>query len=360
MAMDHRTKTELDIAARRVFGYMTADRFAGDWGMDIDEFDWNPGVGLISLAYYHEYNGSPAALDYLKEWMHKNMHKGGVVRAVNTTAAFGVYPLLYERTGDKKYLNEAVTHADWLMTQACRAENGAFQHSFNTVESYETLRGQIWADTIFMACLFLAKTARLTDNKEYAQEAVHQLELHLEALQSPENGLLYHGYSSILDNHMSGILWARGNAWIAVGLPAIAAEVDRLAELPAALIARYVKMIDGLIAVQGQHGMWHTVLTNPLSYAESSATAGIACGIVFSVLRGILPQSYLKYADAAANSLIPCIDAEGMVAGVSGGTPIMENEAEYKEIPRYPTLYGQGLTLMLLAMLETVFDKREA
>ena len=90
MAMDYRTKTELDIAARRVLGYMTAGRFAGDWGMDIDHFDWNPGVGLISLAYYHEYNGSPAALEFLKEWMRKNMQKGGVVRAVNTTAAFRV------------------------------------------------------------------------------------------------------------------------------------------------------------------------------------------------------------------------------------------------------------------------------
>jgi len=43
------------------------------------------------------------------------------------------------------------------------------------------------------------------------------------------------------------------------------------------------------------------------------------------------------------------IDANGTVTSVSGGTPIMNTIEEYNRLSRYPTLYGQGLTLMLLA-----------
>ena len=34
--------------------------------------------------------------------------------------------------------------------------------------------------------------------------------------------------------------------------------------------------------------------------------------------------------------------------GVSGGTPIMPTIDAYGKLTRYPTLYGQGLTLMML------------
>jgi unsaturated rhamnogalacturonyl hydrolase len=37
-----------------------------------------------------------------------------------------------------------------------------------------------------------------------------------------------------------------------------------------------------------------------------------------------------------------------MVTSVSGGTPIMQTIDEYNQLTRYPTLYGQGLSLFLL------------
>ena len=43
------------------------------------------------------------------------------------------------------------------------------------------------------------------------------------------------------------------------------------------------------------------------------------------------------------------INPEGAVEGVSGGTPIMPTIDAYGKLTRYPTLYGQGLTLLMLS-----------
>jgi unsaturated rhamnogalacturonyl hydrolase len=50
----------------------------------------------------------------------------------------------------------------------------------------------------------------------------------------------------------------------------------------------------------------------------------------------------------ALEGVLQKVDADGAVTGVSGGTPIMNTIEEYNMLSRYPTLYGQGLTLMLL------------
>ncbi|BBH19398.1 hypothetical protein Back11_07430 [Paenibacillus baekrokdamisoli] len=39
---------------------------------------------------------------------------------------------------------------------------------------------------------------------------------------------------------------------------------------------------------------------------------------------------------------------DGAVDGVSGGTPVLASIEAYNEVPVFPTLYGQGLTLLLL------------
>ncbi len=49
------------------------------------------------------------------------------------------------------------------------------------------------------------------------------------------------------------------------------------------------------------------------------------------------------------NAVLVQIEADGTV-GVSGGTPVMPSIEAYQEIPCYPSLYGQGLTLILLSL----------
>jgi unsaturated rhamnogalacturonyl hydrolase len=52
--------------------------------------------------------------------------------------------------------------------------------------------------------------------------------------------------------------------------------------------------------------------------------------------------------EKALDGLIQMIAPDGAVTSVSGGTPIMKTIEEYDKLSRFPTLYGQGLTLMLI------------
>ncbi|SFB58292.1 hypothetical protein SAMN05216312_114200 [Cohnella sp. OV330] len=76
----------LSMLANRVFTFMIADQseqadkvirnaancHAGDWGMDIHHWDWNPGVGLIAMSGYYDASREEKAHAYLLEWVRNN------------------------------------------------------------------------------------------------------------------------------------------------------------------------------------------------------------------------------------------------------------------------------------------------
>jgi unsaturated rhamnogalacturonyl hydrolase len=220
---------------------------------------------------------------------------------------------------------------------------GAFQHGGNLTE-------EIWADTIFMVVLFLSRLARLTGNLDIAREAANQLLLHLQYLQDPETGVLFHGYFCQHKNHQSAARWTRGNAWITVGTPLILDEIQNMLTVPEEIITRWKRLVDGLIRYQAPNGLWHTVMDYPDFYQETSGSAGIACGILKGIHRGLIPASpYINHVEKTITGVLGKVTPDGMVDGVSGGTPIMKTIDEYNQLSRYPTLYGQGLSLMLLS-----------
>lgn len=73
-----------------------------------------------------------------------------------------------------------------------------------------------------------------------------------------------------------------------------------------------------------------------------------------AVRQGLLDADYLNAAYLAAEAILLKIKPSGEVMGVSGGTPIMPSIEAYNEIACYPTLYGQGLVLMLLSELSDI------
>ena len=96
-------------------------------------------------------------------------------------------------------------------------------------------------------------------------------------------------------------------------------------------------------------GLWHTVLTDPDSYVETSGTAAITAGILKGIRYGILDDSYLPCAAAAIRGILNQIDEDGTVLQVSGGTGMGYNAEHYKNILIAPMAYGQSLTILALA-----------
>lgn len=337
-------------AADRVYHYMLEDH-SGSWGMDLNHWDWVPGVGVIAMLSYYELTGESETMTELIKWSQNNLHLAEKVRVINAMAPYTVFPALYEHTHDPVFLETAERIGQWMMTEAPRTREGAFEH---TVTENVKFPEQVWADTIFMAVLLLAKLAKLTGNVDYAKESVCQVELHLTLLQDEDTGVLFHGWNSEARNHLSAASWTRANAWIAVAVPMIVEELEGLAVVPKETLERYQLLMRSLIRYQHEEGLWATVLDRPEFYLETSGSAGISCGIVKAVRQGLLEADYLNAAYLAADAILLKIKPSGEVMGVSGGTPIMPSIEAYNEIACYPTLYGQGLVLMLLSELSDI------
>jgi len=337
----------LQKTAERVWQQMVQDHSA-NWGMDINKWDWVPGVGVIALLEYAQAAGKPEIEEYLTSWVERNHALAAKEPVINAIAPYAIFPPLYRRTGDEWLKEEALRIAEWLISEAPRTRERAFEH---TVTENVAFAEQVWADTIFMAVLFLARTARLTGNTVYAYEAVEQMFIHLRLLQEKSTGLLFHGWNCAAGNHMSAARWTRANAWLAAGIPLIAEELTGLIPLPAELTERYSRLIAGVASCQQPDGLWSTVLDQPDFYREISSSAGIAYGIRKALRTGLLqPNAELAaVAERALTAILPWIDETGIVGGVSGGTPVMPSIAAYNEILIYPTLYGQGLVLLLLS-----------
>ncbi|CAG7643762.1 Unsaturated rhamnogalacturonyl hydrolase YesR [Paenibacillus solanacearum] len=330
---------------RNVYAYTTTSDSEA-WGMDIHRWDWTPGVGLISILHSYEATEDADTLRYLEQWVERNREKAALAKVINSMAPYAIFPELYRRTQRAYFVEEAVKIGDWMLHEAPRTREGAFEH---TVTEKANFPEQVWADTLFMAVLFLARLAALTGRGDYAKEALEQVDIHFRLLQDSGSGVMYHGWNCLQGDHMSAAKWTRANAWIVIGFPLIVKELQTLLPIPEELLARYRSMVDGLLGYRGANGLWHTVMDRAEFYQETSGSAGIAAGILCAVRHGLLDASYVDKAAATCAAVLGCIDSEGQVLGVSGGTPIMKTIDDYNRIPVIPTLYGQGLALMMLA-----------
>lgn len=167
-----------------------------------------------------------------------------------------------------------------------------------------------------MTVLPLAQIGILLNRPHYIQEAKYQFLLHVQYLSDPVTGLWYHGWeftptpgsstAGIPDDTKPGhnfadALWARGNCWITVAIP-VFLEVLGEKYLPSDdpirkfLISTFRRQVDALVKCQNkQSGLWHTLLVDPSSYVETSATAGFAAGI-FAGIRMVCCFSLLLLA----------------------------------------------------------------
>jgi len=348
-------KQQVEQSAQSVYTFMMhspseewGNHAWANWAMDRDQWDWNAGVGIIAAGDYGRIAGSSSVLREVEAWVSRNIGQSEQVRVVNSIAPYAVFPLLYELTGQSWYADKAAEIAQWVIDQAPRTRSGAFEH---TVTEQATFGEQIWADTIFMAVLFLARTARMLGNAAMAVEALQQALFHLQALQDEESGLLYHGWNCETGNWMSAARWNRANAWNMCGIPMILEEVAGLHRNGAVveeIKVRYRAMASAIIGLQSASGLWPTILDKPGFYAETSGSAGIACGLYKAARQGLIPAEQQRAAEKAVSAILPLIESNGAVSGVSGGTPVLESVEAYNQVPLFPTLYGQGLTLLLL------------
>ena len=137
--------------------------------------------------------------------------------------------------------------------------------------------------------------------------------------------------------------WGRGNSWVTAAIPLLLEIVPVGNPDRRILENALLRQIESLAKYQDEGGMWHTLIDDPTSYLEASATSGFGFGILKAVEQGIVPESYRANAMRALQPVLDCIDEKGVVQQVSYGTPMgRESKDFYKQIPLAPDALRPG------------------
>lgn len=331
--------------------------WSGKAGRDfgIRTWDWPQGVGLYGMEKLQAIYGDTRYDEFFAAWIARNQQEGLPSANINTTAPYNmVLNLARRQPQESMYRELCIERAQWLMNGLPKTKEGGFQHV--TTDLYDkngTIQNeqQLWVDTLFMAVLFLAQAGHIYEQKEWVEEAIYQIQIHIKYLYDKQTGLLHHGFSFIRNDNFGGVFWSRGNSWFTYGvLELMEILTDDLgAPLKRLLTYTFCAQVDALKELQAQSGLWHTILDDESSYEEVSGTAAIAAALFKAIRIGILDNSYLPSAEKALAAVIENIAADGTVLNVSAGTAIGQDAEHYKNIIIDSMPYGQSMVMLTLA-----------
>ncbi|MHB1038304.1 MAG: glycoside hydrolase family 88/105 protein [Pirellulales bacterium] len=310
-------------------------------------FDWGEGVLMTGMLEAHELTSDPRYLAFVQRWADhwseagiQPVLKGRPGKLQGYCGHWGPgYPvlMLYEHTHEPRYLAMANQITDFMLTKAERTRDGGLSHFDGKV--------QLWLDTLDMSCPVLARAAVITRRPELGRESLRQLEIYAKHLQDPNTGLFFHMYDEA-SGKATAPFWARGNGWV------VMASIEALKNEPPDSEARrrwtraFELQLRTLASLQDPRtGRWHTVLDDPDTYLETSASAMFLYGMAEArrlKLSEIPSQAML---DKAWAGLATQVDGQGRVIGVSGGTTPSAKEG-YANKPTGTYTWGTGAFLM--------------
>ncbi|MBA1395361.1 glycoside hydrolase family 105 protein, partial [Lactobacillus sp. XV13L] len=99
---------------------------------------------------------------------------------------------------------------------------------------------------------------------------------------------------------------------------------------------------------QDQSGLWHTLVDDPSTYVEGSATAGFTFGILKALHEHYIDIKYREMGLKGIKALLDNIDNTGALAHVSAGTPMGTTKEFYKKIKISVMPYGQSMAILAL------------
>lgn len=310
-------------------------------------WDWQPGVGLYGLVRAYEVLGDRAYLDYVRYYVDRLLAEEIVSYSINGAIVFESVLKLFEHDGDPRYRDELRYFLRWLLRSAPRCQNDCYEHSWTDVKV--RLANQVWVDTLFVAGIVLADSYRLFGRTDYLEEVIRQFENHQQSLQDPATGLFRHLYDVSSDSHMAGVFWGRGNGWMAASAVEVLDLCGPTHPRLQPVMTAFQKQMAAIAPLQAANGMFHTVLDDDSTYLEMSATAALGYAALKGVRLGVLDEQFDGIGERALQAALATIEPSGIVAQVSGETSGFIEYGDYNAIPTKPRLYGQTLTLLLLA-----------
>ena len=172
---------------------------------------------------------------------------------------------------------------------------------------------RFWIDDMFMITILQVQAFRATGDSKYLDRAAREMVAYLDRLQQP-NGLFFHAPDA-------PFFWGRGNGWVAAGMAELLRSLPQQAPQRARIMTAYLNMMNTLVRLQGQDGMWRQLLDHPEAWEESSSTGMFTFAMITGVKSGWLNKKV--YGSAARKgwlALVSQLEPDGDIRNVCEGT----------------------------------------
>ena len=203
-------------------------------------------------------------------------------------------------------------------------------------------------DDLYMIVPYWCRKAELLDDAKWLDRAIDE-SLHYFDYLWDENDKLMHCLWLKKDQGPYGLYWGRGNGWY------IMAVTDLLTFIPEdhpkreAVLKDYRTFIEGIIARQGEDGLWRQLLDRPETYAETSCSGMFTYCILKGVNEGWLDAGYLEAGKKGWHGLLTTVNDQFEITGVCPPSDISTDPNYYLK-GKAPKVHDQhGIGPFLLA-----------
>jgi len=202
-------------------------------------------------------------------------------------------------------------------------------------------------DDLYMIAPYWCRKAELLNDPKWLDRAIEESLHYFDYLWDEEDKLMHPLWLQKREGTY-GLYWGRGNGWY------IMAVTDLLTFIPQAhpkreeVIDDYRAFIEGVIARQGENGLWHQVLDQPNTYDETSCSGMFTYCILKGVNEGWLDSGYLEAGKKGWQGLLTIVNDDYELTGVCPPSDISEDRKYYLEgkAPRVHDQHGIGPFLL--------------
>ncbi|MFI1868124.1 glycoside hydrolase family 88 protein [Streptomyces jumonjinensis] len=323
---------------------------------------WSYPVGLYLYGQYLVYQrtGDARYLAFIKSYADRFVDSAGNIGQsfgnLDSMQAGRLLNILHKETGQSRYQRAAKKIRDRLNTYP-RTSEGGFWHSTS-----ESRRSQLWADGVYMVNPFLVEYGKEFGDTAYAaDEAAKQLAVYGGRLQVA-NGLLRHAWdesaAASWADARTGLApehWCRAIGWYSMAI------VDVLDAIPAdhARRARLLTLLRNLATGIERYqdpatGRWFQVVDKGAqsgNWTETSCSSMFTFALSRSVQRGYIDSRYASVAQRGYQGVLAKISLDGdnrtQLTDISVGTNVGSYSYYIQRERKTNDFHGLGAFLIM-------------